>query len=139
MDERPNVAGTPTWLRPFYLAAGLLALGVGIAGIFLPLVPTVGPLLFAVWCFSRSSERLHRWLVGHPRMGGIIAPFRSGATITRRAKVGVLALMTASFGASLVWLLDGTATRLALGAAAVVAFAAVLRLPTVPRGKAGEG
>jgi len=128
MEAKPPAA--PRWLRPVYAAAGLVAIGVGVAGIFLPLVPTVGPLLIAAWCFVRSSDRLYRWLVGHPRLGRIIAPFRSGALMPRRTKAWVVAAMAVSFGISGVFLLDGLVPRVALGAVALVAFAVVLRLPT---------
>ncbi|MFH1330192.1 MAG: YbaN family protein [Actinomycetota bacterium] len=137
MEERPPAA--PPWLRPLYLAAGLAAVGIGVAGIFLPLVPTVGPLLFAAWCFARSSSRLYRWLLGHPRLGRIIDPFRAGAVMPRRAKIVTLAVMAVSFGFSGAFLLDGLVPRLVLAAAAVVAFTAVLRIPVAPRRKAGTG
>lgn len=133
MEERPAAASP--WLRPLYLLAGLLSVGVGVAGIFLPLVPTVGPLLIAAWCFARSSDRLYRWLLGHPRLGRIIAPFRSGAVMPRRVKITTLAVMAVSFGVSGAFLLNGAVPRLILGAAAVLAFTAVLRLPTAPRRK----
>jgi len=125
------------WLRPLLVAAGLVAVAVGVAGIFLPLVPTVGPLLFAAWCFARSSERLYRWLLGHPRLGRIIAPFRTGAAMPRRAKAATLAVMVVSFGVSGALLLHSLVPRLVLAGAAVVAFTAVLLIPTEPRGVAG--
>ena len=132
MEAKPPNA--PAWQRPLYLVAGLLAVGLGVAGIFLPLVPTVGPLLFAAWCFARSSERLYRWLLGHPRLGRIIAPFRSGAAMPRRTKAVTLAVMVVSFGLSGAFLLHSPVPRLVLAAAAVVAFTAVLLIPTEPRG-----
>ena len=127
------------WLRPLLVIAGLAAVGVGVAGIFLPLVPTVGPLLFAAWCFARSSERLYRWLLGHPRLGRIIAPFRSGAVMPLRVKAVVLAVMAVSFGVSGVFLLHGLVPCLVLAGAAVVAFTAVLLIPTEPRKAAEPG
>jgi hypothetical protein len=127
------------WLRPALVAAGLVAVAVGVAGIFLPLVPTVGPLLFAAWCFARSSERLYRWLLDHPRLGRIIAPFRSGAAMPRRAKAVTLAVMAVSFGVSGALLLHSLVPRLVLAGAAVVAFTAVLLIPTEPRGATAPG
>lgn len=120
----------PAWARPLLVVAGLVAVGVGVVGIFLPLVPTVAPLLLAAWCFARSSDRLYRWLVNHPRLGPIIAPFRSGAAMPRRTKWIVLGVMVLSFGLSGVFLLHSLVARLVLAAAAVVAFTVVLRLPS---------
>jgi uncharacterized membrane protein YbaN (DUF454 family) len=135
MAEKPPAAAR--LLRPLYVAAGVVCVGVGVIGIFLPLVPTLGPLLLAAWCFARSSERLYRWLVEHPRLGRVIAPYRSGAVLSRRVKVVTLAVMAASFAVSGVFLLRGLVPRVILGAAALVAFAAVLRMPSAsPKGPA---
>ena len=131
MEAKPRSA--PAWQRPLYLVAGLLAVGLGVAGIFLPLVPTVGPLLFAAWCFARSSDRLYRWLLDHPRLGRIIAPFRSGTAMPRRTKLVVLAVMAASFGASAAFLMHSLVPRLVLAGVAVAAFTAVLLIPTAGR------
>jgi uncharacterized membrane protein YbaN (DUF454 family) len=138
VDERPTEIRAPVWVRPAYLLAGLLALGLGIVGIFLPLVPTVAPLLLAAWCFSRSSHRLHRWLLNHRRLGPMIAPFQSGGVMPRRAKVITLVVMAATFTATFIWLVRGLAPRLALAAAAVISFAAMLRIPTRRRDTEGN-
>lgn len=131
MEEQAETRA-PVWVRPLYLLGGFLALGVGIAGIFLPLVPTIAPLLLAAWCFARSSRRLHRWLIDHPRLGPMIAPFRAGGVMPRRPKIIALAMMAAAFAATGIWLLDGLLPRLLLAGGAVVSFAAVLRIPSRP-------
>ena len=40
--------------RPFWLVAGLFAVGLGILGIALPVLPTVPFFLLAAFCFARS-------------------------------------------------------------------------------------
>ncbi|AVV81902.1 membrane protein [Shewanella putrefaciens] len=52
--------------RGFFLLLGLTALALGLLGIVLPLLPTVPFILLAAFCFARSSERLHMWLMAHP-------------------------------------------------------------------------
>ena len=73
-------------MRLIWMTCGLLALGIGIAGIVLPLVPTTGPVLLAAWCFARSSPRMHHWLVTHPRLGPPIRDWQTHRAIGRRAK-----------------------------------------------------
>lgn len=56
------------------------------AGIVLPLLPTVPFLLLATFCFARSSERMHNWLVTHPRFGPAITDWQQNGAIGIRAK-----------------------------------------------------
>jgi uncharacterized membrane protein YbaN (DUF454 family) len=121
------------WLRPIYLMLGIAALAVGAVGLFLPLIPTTGPILLAAFFFARSSERLHRWLVGHPRFGRLIADFQAGRGIPWKAKVTALIAMTAAFAYSIGWVLDHPAGRVAVGLVAVGALGYVLRLPLSDR------
>lgn len=44
-----------------YVLCGLIALGCGIVGIILPILPTTPFLLLASFCFFRGSERLDNW------------------------------------------------------------------------------
>lgn len=57
------------WLM---IACGMLTLALGVLGIFLPLLPTTPFVLLAAFFFSKGSERLHRWLLEHPRFGHYI-------------------------------------------------------------------
>ena len=47
----------------FYVLLGFTALGLGIAGIVLPLLPTTPFLLMACFCFSKGSNHFHHWIV----------------------------------------------------------------------------
>ncbi|GAB4282362.1 MAG: YbaN family protein [Roseovarius sp.] len=73
-------------MRWLWLGAGLVCVGVAVAGIVLPLVPTTPLLLLAAFCFARSSERLHHWLLCHPRFGPVIEDWRERGAIAPRAK-----------------------------------------------------
>ena len=68
-------------MRTLYIIAGFLSLGIGIIGIFVPLLPTVPLVLLAAFCFARSSERLHNWLITHPRFGPMISDWNESGAI----------------------------------------------------------
>ena len=50
-------------LRIFWIILGFLCLGLGSVGIVLPILPTVPFFMATVFCFAKSSRRLHDWFV----------------------------------------------------------------------------
>lgn len=87
-------------MRGLWLAGGLTALGLGLIGVFLPLLPTVPFMLLAAFCFARSSQRLHDWLVMHPVFGPPIRDWQRSGAISLRAKQLSTVSMLAVLGLS---------------------------------------
>lgn len=89
---------------------GWTNVALGVLGMFLPVMPTTVFLLIALWAFSRSSARFHRWLYDHPRLGRPLRDWHARRVIPRRAKVLALGMMSASvitiylFSAEAWWL-----------------------------------
>lgn len=50
-------------VRAVYLVLGFVFLGIGIAGIVLPILPTTPFLLLTAAFFAKSSERFHNWFI----------------------------------------------------------------------------
>jgi len=50
-------------LRIFWIILGFICLGLGSVGIVLPILPTVPFFMATVFCFAKSSRRLHDWFV----------------------------------------------------------------------------
>lgn len=65
---------------------GVISLGLGILGIFLPVLPTTPFLLLSAALFARSSERLYDWLLNHKVLGEYIRDFREEKAIPLRVK-----------------------------------------------------
>ncbi|MDZ7778683.1 MAG: YbaN family protein [Gemmatimonadota bacterium] len=78
--------GTRT-TRWAWIAGGWAALGLGIVGAFLPVIPTTPLVLVAAWCFSKGSKRLHTRLLEHPRFGPMIRDWERHHVIRLRAKI----------------------------------------------------
>lgn len=72
---------------------GCLAFALGVAGIFVPLLPTTPLLLLAAALWVRSSPRLYAWLLAHRLLGEYIRQFRENRAIPLRAKIFSLTLM----------------------------------------------
>lgn len=106
--------------RHLYLAAGFLAFGTGIVGVFVPLLPTVPFLILAAFCFGRGSPRFERWLLDHPRFGPPVRDWREHRAISRRGKRAALVGLAGSAVLGLVlapmpWALLPLAVALATG------------------------
>ncbi len=104
-------------MRTFWLALGFFFTGLAFLGIPLPLLPTVPFLLLAAFCFARSSERFHDWLVNHPVFGPPIRDWRANGAISRRGKRLATLSVFVAFGISLA--LGVAAWVLAMQAAAL--------------------
>jgi len=78
--------------------AGILSLGLGVVGIFVPLLPTTPFLLLAAAAFVRSSPKLYAWLLNHKWFGSYIRHYREHRAIPLRAKVVALVLLWAMIG-----------------------------------------
>ncbi len=89
-------------MRVIWLIFGLTSLALGGIGVFLPILPTVPFMLLAAFCFSRSSERLHHWLVTHPVFGPSIEDWQTTGSISRRVKSYATVSIFAAFGISLM-------------------------------------
>ena len=76
----------PKIRRIGYRLLGLLSLGTGLLGLFVPLLPTTVFILIAAWAFSRSSDRWHARLLAHPRFGPTIQAWQAHRAIPPRAK-----------------------------------------------------
>ncbi len=121
---------TRTWMKPLYMLLGLGALAVGVVGIFLPLIPTTGPLVIAAFAFSRSSERSHHWLINHRLLGRFISDFQAGRGIPLKTKIFAVAAMSTAFVFSIGWVVSHLAIRVLIAAVGVWAIWYVLHLPT---------
>ena len=66
---------------------GIIALGLGVLGIFLPVLPTTPLLLLAAALFLRGNMKLYDWLLNHPKLGPYIRNFMEYKAIPLKVKV----------------------------------------------------
>lgn len=119
-------------LRLFLLGSGLLAVGLGSVGIFVPLLPTVPFLLLAAACFARSSERFHSWLLEHPHLGPVLHGYLDGQGISLRAKVSALMLLWVSIPVSVFFFIDPRWVQILVIGIGLGVTMHLVRLPQTP-------
>jgi hypothetical protein len=61
-------------------------------------MPTTIFMLMAMGCFARSSPRLERWLLDHPRFGPSIRDWRNDRSMSLKHKVIAVGSMLVSGG-----------------------------------------
>ena len=87
--------------RGLYLIVGLLSLLLGVIGIVVPLLPTVPFILLSAFCFARSSERLHTWLMTHPWFAEALNNWQTKRALNRTLKRRAMIMTTLSFAISI--------------------------------------
>lgn len=90
----PAPAIARRWYTRWLLRAlAVTSLGLGIAGVFIPGLPTTVFILIASWAAMRSSPRLHVWLWQHRLFGPMLQNWAAGGYVSRRAKYSAAAMM----------------------------------------------
>ncbi|MFB2595801.1 YbaN family protein [Paracoccus sp. p4-l81] len=105
-------------IRYLWLAGGYVSLALALIGTALPVMPTVPFLLLATFCFSRSSKRLHRWLMRHPQFGGPLRDWLRRGAIARRVKI--LSTLAMAMGPAAAVLI-GLPPKVVIGQAVIIA------------------
>jgi uncharacterized membrane protein YbaN (DUF454 family) len=119
--------------RYLLLGAGFLCVGLGTAGIFIPILPTTPFLLLAAACFFRSSDRLYNRLVNHNVFGSYILGFRRFRAVSVRAKVMSITALWLFIGFSAVYVAEALWLRIVLAAVAVGVSVYLLSLRTLTK------
>ena len=103
-------------MRWLWFCAGWLMVALGFIGALLPVMPTTIFMILAVGCFARSSPRLERWLLEHPRYGPPLRLWREQGAVSVHGKR--LACLGMLLGFVLFWWSVRPGPWLALGVGA---------------------
>lgn len=81
-------------MRWMNLGLGLFAVGLGVLGAFVPVMPSTCFFILAAYFFSRSSKRLEDWVLNHPTFGPTVRAWRQHKAMSRPAKAAAFTGMT---------------------------------------------
>ena len=117
-------------VRFAFNVAGALALGLGLVGIFLPLLPTTPFVLLAAACFARGSERFHQWLLANRTFGPMVFEWERHRSLPYRTKVTAIVLMSLTMAISIVFFVELLWLKIALALFGIALAVWMYRIPS---------
>ena len=117
--------------RIILIILGSFFVGLGILGIFLPLLPTTPFLLLAATCYVRSSERFYNWLLNTKWLGNYIKNYREGRGIPLSGKLLSVFLLWLTIGYSAIFAVPILLIRILLILIAIGVTIHILSLKTL--------
>jgi len=118
-------------VRGLLISAGTLFVGLGVLGIFLPLLPTTPFLLLAAACYARSSKRFYDWLLNNKWFGNYIKNYREKKGIPSRVKSTTISLLWITIAISAVFATDNLLVRIVLVVIAIGVAIHILSIRTL--------
>ena len=89
--------------RRILIGAGTLSTGLGIIGIFVPILPTTPFLLLAAACYMRSSERFYQWLINNRILGAYVRNYIEGKGMPVKIKMFTILLLWLTIALTIVF------------------------------------
>lgn len=80
----------------FWNALGFISLGLAYIGIVTPGIPYSPFIVFAAYCFSKGSERMHRWIYNHKIFGPFLTNWNTKRVFPQKMKYFMLGMMSLS-------------------------------------------
>ena len=82
--------------KTFWLVLGFLSLGMAYVGIVVPGIPFSIFLVFAAYCFAKSSERMHKWIYNHKHFGPFLTNWTQKKVFPQKGKYFMILVMSSS-------------------------------------------
>ena len=90
--------------KSILIILGTLSLGIGIVGIFLPLLPTTPLLLITAYCYLNSSEKLYEKLLNNKKLGPYIRDYIENKAVTKKVKKTAISVLWMSLITSIMFI-----------------------------------
>lgn len=82
--------------KAIWTALGILSLGIAYVGVVTPGIPYSPFIVFAAYCFSKGSERMHKWIYNHKLFGPFLTNWSTKRVFPLKMKFFMLGMMTLS-------------------------------------------
>jgi len=116
--------------KPLWNVVGSIFVGIGVIGIFLPLLPTTPFLLLAAYSYNRGSNKMREWIESNKTINTYITNYRDNKGMTLRAKMNSIFILWCSIGVSF-YLISNMYIRLVLAVVLIMVTMHLISLPKV--------
>ena len=82
--------------KVLWTTVGLLSLGMAYIGVVTPGIPYSPFVVFAAYCFSKGSERMHKWIYNHKIFGPFLTNWGEKRVFPQKMKYFMLGMMSLS-------------------------------------------
>jgi len=88
-----------------WMGLGFLSLGMAYVGVVVPGIPFSIFLVFAAYCFARSSKKWHDWLYNHKYFGPFLTNWVQKRVFPTKGKYAMVLVMSSSL--AFLWFSTG--------------------------------
>lgn len=97
-----------------FLTIGCISLAIGCVGIVVPFLPSFPFFVMTVYCFARSSQKMHDWFIGTKMYKDHLEPFLNKKGMTVQTKIRVIVMVTLLLGFGFIMMKNAPIGRLIL-------------------------
>ncbi len=117
LSKEISISQNPV-IRWILIFGGFILVGVGVLGMFLPLLPTTIFFILAAWCFAKSSEKFHKWLHNNKFFGKYLTNYRIKKGMTVGNKIFSIAFLLTGIGITIIFAAPNVYIKILLAAIA---------------------
>jgi len=80
----------------FWNILGCISVGMAYIGVVTPGIPYSPFIVFSAYCFSKGSERMHRWIYNHKIFGPFLTNWQTKRVFPQKLRYFMLTMMSIS-------------------------------------------
>lgn len=119
------------FVKGLLISLGTVCVGLGVLGIFLPLLPTTPFLVLAAACYARSSKRFYSWLLNNRWFGNYLKDYREKKGVPLKVKLYAICLLWVTILFAVAFVVEILWVRIVLILLAGLVTIHVLRIRTL--------
>ena len=102
-------------VKYIWIAIGLIFFAIGTVWVFLPILPTFPFYVVTVFCFARSSKKLHKWFVETNLYKNNIEKIVNRKGLPLKTKLKIIIIFTITMGTGFYFMKNTNIGRIILG------------------------